>query len=511
MKSNKKKNIFGLVTKLGTFINKTQPGGKDLPKQKLDEDPKANESQNTPKKDEEKNFNLQIEDDIDKAEYDLNDDDDDDDDEEDEEEEDNNEQNEEENGKNEKEKNEESTNDSISEKNNPQQNKNEVKKEEIKEEKKIEEKVEEMHEEKVSEKVEEKKKEKVVEKVEEKHEEKVAEKVEEKKEEKKEEDKEDKKEDKKVEKKEEIKKEEKKENIINNEKEDIKEEKKIENNEKNIKGEIDQQKDGKPKEEEKPKESEKSEDTEKKPKKKKTKKKSTKEKENPENTTTNKSQEDKPQEKKEKKSTTKKYINAILAKAEKELFKPTPKQKAETPQIKKRQRIKQTKISDNNKICHFFLKKGTDININEYEIYPIQKVKKQGGVLSKFNLNIKIGGINKINNLFKNKKKNVKYTDYFLFIDEYFIYFCKDVVIFTSDQDKRRIGSAVSFYNINKIVTEQEEDNNLFKIKLDIKFRNETHNKSKEFFIEIEHYTDLMIQINNVIKEYDINCNVEKK
>ena len=90
MKSNKKKNIFGLVTKLGTFINKTQPGGKNLPKQKLDDEPKENKPEVKPKKDEEKNFNLQIEEDDDKAEYDLNYDDDDDDDEEDEEDEDNN-------------------------------------------------------------------------------------------------------------------------------------------------------------------------------------------------------------------------------------------------------------------------------------------------------------------------------------------------------------------------------------------------------------------------------------
>ena len=119
--------------------------------------------------------------------------------------------------------------------------------------------------------------------------------------------------------------------------------------------------------------------------------------------------------------------------------------------------------------------------------------------------------MSKINNLFKSKKKNVKYTDYYLFIDEYYIYFCKDIIIFTSDQDKRRIGSAVSFYNINNIVTEQEEDNNLFKITLNLKFRNEIHNKIKEFFIEMEHYTDLMIQIKNVIKEYDINCSIETK
>ena len=212
---------------------------------------------------------------------------------------------------------------------------------------------------------------------------------------------------------------------------------------------------------------------------------------------------------------TKKYINAILAKAEKELFKSNPDSKTEKPlpAQKKRVRIKPKPILDNNKICHYFLKKGIDININEYDCFPIQKIKKQGNILSKFNLgiNLKIGGINKINNLFKSKKKNVKYTDYYLFIDEYFIYFCKDVIIFTSDIEKRRIGSVVSFFNINNISSEKEEENNLFKIKLDLKFRNEINNKSKEFFIEMENYSDLIALFKEKIKEYDIKCNIQAK
>ena len=114
-------------------------------------------------------------------------------------------------------------------------------------------------------------------------------------------------------------------------------------------------------------------------------------------------------------------------------------------------------------------------------------------------------------NLFKNKKKNVKYTDYYMFIDEYFIYFFKDIIIFTSDEDKRRIGSVVSFFNISNIVSEREEESNLFKIRLDLKFRIETHNKSKEFYIEMEHYSDLMAQIKDKIKLYDVNCKIETK
>ena len=219
-------------------------------------------------------------------------------------------------------------------------------------------------------------------------------------------------------------------------------------------------------------------------------------------------------QKKKEKNTTKKYINALLAKAEKELFKTNPtsstsssssssSQPSTQPEQKRRKRQKHKKITDNNKICHYFLKKGTDIIINEYDYFPIQKVKKQANILSKLNLNIKIGGI------FKNKKKNVKYTDYYLFIDEYFIYFCKDVAVFTNDEDKRRIGSAVSLFNVTSIICEKEEENNMFKIELDIKLRK--NSKVKEFYITMDNYSDLIAEFKEIKKEYDLNYKIEQK
>ena len=140
------------------------------------------------------------------------------------------------------------------------------------------------------------------------------------------------------------------------------------------------------------------------PKKSKVKKNKVKEHEKEDDKEKDKDKDEKP--KKKEKNTTKKYIKALLAKVEKELFKSNPQEIPENQVEENRKRINQTKILDNNKIYHYFLKKGTDININEYDIFPIQKVKKQGGVLSKLNLglNIKFGGINKMN-LFKNKKK----------------------------------------------------------------------------------------------------------
>ena len=123
--------------------------------------------------------------------------------------------------------------------------------------------------------------------------------------------------------------------------------------------------------------------------------------------------------------------------------------------------------------------------------------------MSKLNINIKIGGF------FKNKKKNVKYTDYYLFIDEYFIYFCKDIAVFKDDEDKRRIGSAVSLFNVTNIICEKEEDNNMFKIQLDIKLRKNL--KTKEFYITTDNYSDLIAEFKELKKEYDLDYKIENK
>ena len=123
MKKSNKKKILGIMSKIGNFINNSQPIVGDMP-------PKKDPEENQPKKEEVKvkkevkNFNLQIEDDG-KAEYDLNDDDDD---EEEEEEEDDD--NEEKDKKNKNENNEESTNDNdSSNEKKEEENKTEIKQE----------------------------------------------------------------------------------------------------------------------------------------------------------------------------------------------------------------------------------------------------------------------------------------------------------------------------------------------------------------------------------------------
>ena len=495
MKKNNKKKYFGLVSKLGSFINKSQTEVKESTPQ-IEENEKKIEPEIPQKKEENKTFNLDIEDD-DKADYDLNVEDDEEE-EEEEEDDDNNEEKGEEGeeekekvNEKEKEKKEESKNNySDNEKNIKAEDKNEKKedkKEEIKEDKKEEKKDENIKEDKNGENTNEEKNEKKedikeeikkVNREEKRNEEKV---------EKKEENIENKNEEKKVESMQE-KKEEMKEEIKEDNKKPVKDEEQTENKnnnktEKDVKVEENQNLINE-NNEEKPKE-------EKTTKKLKIKKKKIK-----------KDAEGNPFKKKEK-NTTKRYVNALLAKAEKELFKSEPAPSPKPIQKKIRERPKHKKILDNNIICHYYLKKGSDIHISEYDYFPIQKnkQKKHGSILSK--LSIGIG-------LFKNKKKNINYTDYYLFIDEYFIYFSKDVAVFTTDQDKRRIGSVVSFFNIIKITSEREEDNDLFKIQLEIKRQNDK-NKIKEFFIDMGNYNDLMTQFNEIKKEYDLSYELETK
>ena len=422
MKKSNKKKILGIMSKIGNFINNSQPIVGDMP-------PKKDPEENQPKKEEVKvkkevkNFNLQIEDDG-KAEYDLNDDDDD---EEEEEEEDDD--NEEKDKKNKNENNEESTNDNdSSNEKKEEENKTEIKqeKQENNEEKKI------------------------------------------------------KKENKNEDKKEKVEiKEEKKEN-----KEEMKENKKPE-----INPEANKQK-----EESKEIKSEKKEE-------------SIKKKEN--------IQKPKNVNKPASKTSHPKPVQIIVENESKQNINESPSITKDKSKLKFQ---KKQKASDKNKICHYFLKKGTDIDIKEFDFYTIKKVKKQKSMFSKLNnlginlnLNIKFGGINKvsnkINSFFKKKPKDIKYTDYYLIINDQFLYFCKDIELFTDEPDKKRIGSIVPFNNITKI--EINKEGNMHKISFEIQFR--TLNKIKEFYTDDEIYGELLEIFHEFKKEFNLDYNIEIK
>ena len=440
MKKSNKKKILGIMSKIGNFINNSQPIVGDMPPQK---DPEENQ----PKKEEIKvkkeikNFNLQIEDDG-KAEYDLNDDDDD---EEEEEEEDDD--NEEKAKKNKSENNEESTNDNDS----STEKKEEEKKPEIKEEKKEE----------IDNNIKEEKQENN--------------------------------EEKKIEKEnKEIKNEDKKEKV------EIKEEKKEE------KKEITEEKKENKKPEIKPEENKKKEELKDKNEKKED---SNKKKEN--------IQKPKNVNKPASKTSHPKPVQKSDENESKQNINESPSIKIDKSKLKFQ---KKPKASDKNKICHYFLKKGTDIDIKEYDFYTIKKVKKQKSMFSKLNnlginlnLNIKFGGINKvsnkINSFFKKKPKDIKYTDYYLIINDHFIYFCKDTELYTNEPDKKRIGSIVPFNNITKI--EINKESNMHKISFEIQFR--IVNKIKEFYTDDEIYGELLDIFHEFKKEYSLDYTIEIK
>jgi len=445
MKKSNKKKILGIMSKIGNFINNSQPIVGDMPPQK---DPEENQ----PKKEEIKvkkeikNFNLQIEDDG-KAEYDLNDDDDD---EEEEEEEDDD--NEEKAKKNKSENNEESTNDNDSSK----EKKEEEKKQEIKEEKKEE------RDNNIKEEKQENNDEKKIEKE-----------------------------------NKEIKDEDKKEKV------QIKEEKKEEKKE--VKKEITEEKKENKKPEIKPEENKKKEEL--------------KEIKNEKKDDSNKKKENIQKPKNVNKPASKTSHPKPVQKGEENESKQNIN---ESPSIKKdKSKLKfqkKPKASDKNKICHYFLKKGTDIDIKEYDFYTIKKVKKQKSMFSKLNnlginlnLNIKFGGINKvsnkINSFFKKKPKDIKYTDYYLIINDHFIYFCKDTELYTNEPDKKRIGSIVPFNNITKI--EINKEGNMHKISFEIQFR--TVNKIKEFYTDDEIYGELLDIFHEFKKEYSLDYSIEIK
>ena len=480
-KTNKKK-ILGIMSKLGNFINKSQPIVGDIP-------PEQEIEENTPKeqkqvKKEEKNFNLQIEDD-EKAEYDLNDDDD----EEEEEEEDDD--NEEKGKESTKENTEGSTNDNDS----STEKKEEVKKEEIKELKKEEIKLKKKEEVQGNEnkqdiKKEEKKEDAIKKEI------KDDKKIEEKKEttnEDKKEIKEEKKIENKVEEKKEVKIEDKKEIKNENKTEDKKEDKK------EVKKEV------------------KKEDiTEKKKEVKNEKEKSNKKIENTQKLKKDSKNANKPIS---KISQSKESESKVVPEKEKNEIKDKSNKPESAPKEKPKMKFqKKPKINNRNKICHFFLKKGTDIDIKEYDFFCIKKVKKGKTMLSKLNnlginlnLNIKLGGINKVSNklnsFFKKKPKDIKYTDYYLIISEHFIYFCKDAEIYIDEPDKRRIGSIIPFSNITKIDVEKEGE--FYKIIFEIQFRN--LNKTKEFFADNEIYGELLEIFHEFKKEYNLEYNIEIK
>ena len=155
--------------------------------------------------------------------------------------------------------------------------------------------------------------------------------------------------------------------------------------------------------------------------------------------------------------------------------------------------------NDNNKIngaffydetssCHIMLKKGNDININDYTIFPILFMEKQK------NLFYKMGMIN---------TPSYEQKNYILFFDEHYLYFAKDEIIPEEmDENTRRITKIVSLFDIKDFTN--DHNNEQFIIKLTIK-KEMKEEKIISFYIDQKYFAGLIKNFNLKLSIYGID------
>ena len=145
-------------------------------------------------------------------------------------------------------------------------------------------------------------------------------------------------------------------------------------------------------------------------------------------------------------------------------------------------------IYDETSSCHLMLKKGNDININDFIIFPILFMEKQK------NLFYKIGMINTPS--YEQKK-------YIFFFDEHYLYFAKDEIIPEEmDDDTRRITKIVSLFDIKDF--SNDHINELFYIKLTIQ-KELKPEKIISFYIEENNFHGFIKNFNLKLSIYGID------
>ena len=150
-------------------------------------------------------------------------------------------------------------------------------------------------------------------------------------------------------------------------------------------------------------------------------------------------------------------------------------------------------IYDETSSCHLMLKKGNDININDYIIFPILFMEKQK------NLFYKIGMTN--NPSYEEKK-------YIFFFDEHYLYFAKDEIISEEmDDDTRRITKIVSLFDIKDF--SNDHINEQFFIKLTIQ-KDLKPEKIISFYIEENNFTGFIKNFNLKLSIYGIDFFTDK-
>ena len=141
-----------------------------------------------------------------------------------------------------------------------------------------------------------------------------------------------------------------------------------------------------------------------------------------------------------------------------------------------------------NASCHIMLKKGNEININDYITIPILFMEKRKNIFYKMGM--------------KNEP-SYEPAKYLFFFDEHYIYFAKDEIILDEmDEETRRITKIVSLFDIKDFST--ENDNEKFLIKFLI-IKEDNKEKEISFYIEQKYFSGFMKNFNLKLSIYGID------
>ena len=152
---------------------------------------------------------------------------------------------------------------------------------------------------------------------------------------------------------------------------------------------------------------------------------------------------------------------------------------------------------DETASCHIMLKKGNDININDYIIFPILFMEKQKNIFYKMRM---------MNNPIYEPK------NYLFFFDEHYLYFVKDeIIVEEMDEETRRITKIISLFDIKDFSTDNDNENNeKFLIKLLIK-KEDSKEKEINFYIEEKYFAGFIKNFNLKLSIYGIDFFSNKK
>ena len=151
---------------------------------------------------------------------------------------------------------------------------------------------------------------------------------------------------------------------------------------------------------------------------------------------------------------------------------------------------------DETTSCHIMLKKGNDININDYIVFPILFMEKQKNILYKMRM---------MNNPAYEPK------NYLFFFDEHYLYFAKDEIkVEEMDEETRRISKIISLFDIKDFSADNDNENReKFLIKILVK--KEDKEKEINFYIEEKYFAGFIKNFNLKLSIYGIDFFSNKK